>query len=295
LKVTFIILKVIFIVLKVTFIVLKIVPLERGRVFSCILIRVHSRVLILIIMAIKSSKKVIIIGATSGIGRELALLYLERGHAVGVTGRRAGRLEEIAGRYPGQVYCKEMDVRSEECVARLDELTGEMGGVDLIIHNAGTGEQTRELIPDVEMETVFTNVAGFTRVVVHAYNYFKERGTPGHVAVISSIAGEMALDQAPAYSATKRYVTHYVSCLARKARRERVPVTFTTILPGFIRTELLRRDYPLSIPVERGARLIFKAIERRARASILPGRWRPLVFIARLLPRCLWERSWRLF
>jgi short-subunit dehydrogenase len=235
-------------------------------------------------------KKVIIIGATSGIGRELALLYLSGGHAVGVTGRRAEKLIEIQERYPGRTWYKTMDVRKEGSLALLDELIREMQGVDLIIHNAGMGAQTETLIPSVEMETLLTNAVGFTRIIVHAYNYFKESATPGHIAVISSIAGIKPLGQAPAYSATKRYVTHYVSCLAQKARHEKIPLTFTTILPGFIRTALLARDYPLSISLDKGAHLIFRAIERRKRHAILPGRWRPIMFLARLLPDCLWER-----
>ncbi|MDR0766656.1 MAG: SDR family NAD(P)-dependent oxidoreductase [Odoribacteraceae bacterium] len=238
----------------------------------------------------KSTRKIIIIGATSGIGRELALLYLSRGHAVGITGRRAERLREIKERFPGQTWCKTMDVQSGECSALLDELIREMQGVDLIIYNAGVGVQTATLVPAVEMDILFTNVVGFTRLVVHAYNYFKENALPGRIAVISSIAGIKALGQAPAYSATKRYMTHYVSCLAQKARRERVPVTFTTILPGFIRTDMLRHDYPLSISLPTGARLIFKAIERKKRSVILPGRWRPIMFLARLIPARLWER-----
>ncbi|MDR0544235.1 MAG: oxidoreductase, partial [Odoribacteraceae bacterium] len=67
-------------------------------------------------------------------------------------------------------------------------------------------------------------------------------------------------------------------------------VTFTTILPGYIRTELLRRDYPLSISLSKGARLIFRAIERGKRSAILPGRWRPIMFLSHLIPRFLWER-----
>jgi short-subunit dehydrogenase len=235
-------------------------------------------------------KKVIVIGATSGIGRELALHYLTRGHVVGITGRRAERLEEIRGQYPDRTRCKTMDVCTGECLGLLDELIREMEGVDLLIYNTGTGAQTKILDPAIEMDTLFTNAVGFTRIIVHAYNYFKESARPGRVAVISSIAGILALGQAPAYSATKRYVSHYVSCLAQKARHEKVPVKFTTILPGFIRTELLRRGYPLSVSLDKGARLIFKAIERGRRRVILPGRWRVVMFFARLIPARLWER-----
>ena len=235
-------------------------------------------------------EKVIIIGATSGIGRELALLYLSRGHTVGITGRRVEKLNEIKERYPGQVWCKALDVRSEACTILLDELIREMQGVDLVIYNAGVGTHVEILDPVGEMDTLFTNAVGFTRIVVHVYNYFKEVALPGHVAVISSIAGIKPLGPVPAYSATKRYMTHYISCLAQKAHREKIPLSFTTILPGYIRTELLRRDYPLSISLARGAGLIFRAIEKRKRSVILPGRWRPIMFLARLLPRFLWER-----
>ncbi|MDR1415013.1 MAG: SDR family NAD(P)-dependent oxidoreductase [Odoribacteraceae bacterium] len=237
-----------------------------------------------------TGKKIIIIGASSGIGRELALRYLERGHTVGITGRRAEKLDEIRQQYPHLAHAKIMDVRSEESLSLLDELIRETRGVDLFIYNAGTGSQSKTLLPDIEMDTLHTNAVGFTRLVIRAYNHFKASGAPGHIAVISSIAGIKPLDEAPAYSATKRYVTHYTSCLARKARRENIPLTFTTILPGFIRTELLQRDYPLSISLEKGARLIFRAIERGKRSVILPGRWRPIMLLARLIPGRLWEK-----
>ena len=243
-------------------------------------------------MAHPAKKKVIIIGATSGIGRELALMYLSRHHMVGITGRRTEALHAIKERYPENTHCQTMDVQSEKCIEALDELIEAMQGVDRIICCAGIGHQNPSLDPLVEMNTVYTNVNGFTRVIIYAYNYFKTQGIPGHIVAFSSIAGIRPLRQAPAYSATKRYQAHYISCLAQRANKEKRPIKFTTILPGFIQTELLSREYPLTISLEKGAPLLFKAIEREKRTTILPGRWRWLVFLWKLIPNALWEKVW---
>ncbi len=237
------------------------------------------------------NKKIVIVGATSGIGRELALLYLAHGNTVGVTGRRAAELQTIKERYPEQACCKTMDVQTEQCVGELEELLSEMGGMDIMVYCAGVGTQNPALDPAVEMNAVHTNVVGFSRIVIYSYNYFKEKGA-GQIVDISSLAGIRSLRQSPAYSATKRYQIHYMSCLAQKAHKEKVRIHFTTIIPGFIRTGMLRYKYPLTISLERGAKLIFQAINLRLRYTTVPGRWRWIEMIWRLIPNAIWERVW---
>ena len=235
-------------------------------------------------------KKVIIIGATSGIGRELAFHYLQQGDIIGITGRRNDCLLEIKEQYPDNVFFKSMDIRKEECTQQLDELIEEMKGVDTLILCSGVGLQNPELNTTIEVDTGETNVIGFTRIVTHAFNYFKDNNRKGHIAGISSIAGTKALRQAPAYSSTKRFQSHYLSCLAQKANKEHLPITITTIKPGFIRTALVKQEYPLMIDVKKGGRLIFNAIEKKKRSVIVPGRWRWVVFFWKLFPNRVWEK-----
>lgn len=237
-----------------------------------------------------SPKKIVVIGATSGIGKELALRYLAEGNIVGITGRREEALSTIKKQYPDRASSRVMDVRSDECMLVLSELIAEMGGMDRIIYCAGIGQQNHNLDISTELDIVSTNVNGFTRIVDYAFNYFKGGTSRGHIVDIASVAGIKALRQSTAYSATKRYQIHYINCLAQKANKEKLPISFTTILPGFIKTDMLKHKYPFVISLDKGARLIYKAIERNMRRTIVPGRWRVVVFVWRLIPNRLWEK-----
>ena len=238
-----------------------------------------------------SFKRILIIGATSGIGRALATMYLENNPAnlVGIAGRRTERLKEIYDSYPSRVAYRHMDVCTEECTEVMEELLNELGGADLVIYCAGTGSHNEgpELHPETEMPAVHTNVTGFTRIIIHAYNHFRQRGG-GHFVTIASVAGIRPLRQAPAYSATKRYKIHYTSALAAMAHHNKENIRFTTIEPGFIDTELLHRKYPFTISLRKGSRLIYNAIEKKKRSVILPGRWRWIVLLWKLIP--FWEK-----
>lgn len=232
-------------------------------------------------------KKIIIIGATSGLGAGLARLYLERGCTIGITGRREDILLRTQATDPQRIHFRRMDVQDVPlALAAIDELIAEMGGVDTIIYSAGVGTQNSPLESSIEMVGVHTNVTGFTSVAIHAFNYFKTRG--GQFVALSSLAGIRSLRHSPAYSATKRYQIHYMDCLAAKARKDKVPVRITTLILGFIRTPILKYKYHFAISQERGLRLIYNAIERGCRSTILPVRWRPIAAVWRLLPDWLW-------
>lgn len=239
----------------------------------------------------QAAKKIVIIGATSGIGRALAVKYLDEntGNVVGITGRRTEALEEMRAQYGARVFCKTLDVQLEESTGLLHDLISEMGGADIIIYSAGVGAQNigPEIHPETEMPAVGTNVVGFTRIIIFSYNYLRRSGG-GQFVTIASIAGVRPLRQSPAYSATKRYEIHYTSCLAQLAHKNKEPIRFTTIMPGFIRTELLKHKYPFVISLDKGAYLIYKAIVKKKRRAIVPGRWRFITFMWRLIP--FWEK-----
>lgn len=239
----------------------------------------------------RTNKRVVIIGATSGIGMELARKYHTQGDHVGITGRRDDILRQLQKEFGDRCYIMRMDVQKPDSASLLRELTTEMGGMDVMIYCAGIGHNNPDLDSDIEMEGVMTNAEGYTRLAIEAYNYFKRENRKGQIAVLSSIAGVRPLRQAPAYSATKRYEAHYTACLAQKAHKDGVPIKFTTILPGFIRTPMLHTEkYPLEISLDKGARLIFRAIEKRRRQAIVPGRWRIVRILWWTIPKWIWER-----
>ena len=236
------------------------------------------------------SKKVIIIGATSGIGREVAKLYIARGFRVGIAGRRAEELEAIRKEAPQQVFTEVIDVTKEDADTHLLSLINKVGGMDIYLHSSGIGKQNPTLTPDIELKTGATNVEGFIRMVTAAYHYFAQQGH-GQIAAISSIAGTKGLGIAPAYSATKCFQNTYLDALDQLAHMNRLNIHFTDIRPGFVATPLLKDDsYPLLMKATDVASSIVKAIDKRKRTVIIDWRYRILVFFWRLIPRWLWER-----
>ena len=235
-------------------------------------------------------KKVIIIGATSGIGEEIAKIYIAQGWQVGIAGRREEALTVLAATAPAQVKTQVIDVTSADAPEQLKSLIEKLGGMDLFLLSSGIGSQNVKLEPEIELNTARTNVEGFIRMVTTAYRFFKEQGS-GHLAVISSVAGTKGLGSAPAYSATKRFQNTYIDALAQLARMERLSIQFTDIRPGFVATALLKnRKYPLLMRSDSTAQHIVKALTNKKRVAIIDTRYAILVFFWQLIPRWLWER-----
>lgn len=235
-------------------------------------------------------KRIVIIGATSGIGYEVAKIYRQLGWRVGVAGRRLELLEKFKEQAPEQIEIQELDVTRADAVDKLRQLIGKLGGMDLFLLSTGIGSQNRALNPEIELATVNTNAIGFTRMVTAAFNYFREEGK-GHLAVISSIAGTKGLGAAPAYSATKRFQNTYIDALAQLAKMEKLQIDFTDIRPGFVKTDLLKNDkYPLLMRPERVARRIVRALQRKKRSAIIDWRYVVLVFFWKMIPESIWER-----
>ena len=236
------------------------------------------------------SKRIIIIGATSGIGKKVVEGYISRGWKVGVAGRRAEELEALRLQAPNQVCTQVIDVTHEDSPQHLHALISQLGGMDIFLLSSGVGNQNPTLQPDIELRTAATNVEGFIRMTTAAYHFFEQQGH-GHLAVISSIAGTKGLGAAAAYSATKRFQNTYMDCMDQLARMNKLNITFTDIRPGFVATPLLKdRNYPLLMNVTDVAEEIIQSIERKKRVAIIDWKYRILVAFWRLIPRWLWLR-----
>lgn len=236
-------------------------------------------------------KKAIIIGATSGIGQEVAKCLLKEGWRVGIAGRREQQLRDMQQKAPGRVCVQVLDVTDEQAPEKLHQLIEQTGGMDLFLLSSGIGFQNTALNSDIELNTVRTNVEGFTRMVDSAFLYFKQNGG-GQLAVISSIAGTQGLGVAPAYSATKRFQNTYIDALEQLAHLQKLPICFTDIRPGFVSTALLNdeKHYPMLMKVERAGRLVTQALLKQKRVAVIDWRYGVLVFFWRLIPRWLWKR-----
>ena len=237
-------------------------------------------------------KKAIIIGASSGIGQDVSKLLITEGYKVGIAARRLSFLEEFKEKYPDKVVIKQLDVTSENATETLVSLIEELGGMDLFFLSSGIGKQNPNLDLDLELEILNTNVLGFTRMVSTAFNYFKTSEKPGHIAIISSIAGTKGLGVATSYSASKRFQNTYSQSLVQLARIENLNIKFTDIKPGFVDTAMLneKHNYPLKMKTDYVAKKIVEALRKRKRSVIIDWRYAVLVFFWQLIPNWIWER-----
>ena len=234
--------------------------------------------------------RVVIIGASSGMGLEVAKLFIARGYQVGVAARREDRLQALKQEAPDRVVTATIDVTTDDAPERLRDLIGQLGGMDLFFYSSGIGKQNRTLTPDIELATVDTNGLGFTRMIGEAYRYFAERGE-GHIAAITSIAGTKGLGPAPSYSATKAFQNVYLQALEQQANARGLKIRFTDIRPGFVNTDLLNDNfrYPMMLSPEKVSRQIVKAIDNKRHVMVIDWRYAILTALWRRLPRPLWR------
>ena len=239
-------------------------------------------------------KRAIIIGATSGIGKAVARTLSAKGWKIGIAGRRQQVLQEIQRGDLNVVATQCIDITKDNAATELKNLIGKMGGIDLYFHSSGIGYQNPSLDEDKELRTVETNALGCTRMVITAFKYFEEHPErKGQIAVISSIARTKGLGAAPAYSSTKRFVSHYLDCLTQLANMKGMKnLTITDIRPGFVRTPLLGDGgtYPLQLNVDKVAEEIIKGIEKKKTIITVDWKYRILVFFWNLVPRWIWVR-----
>ena len=136
-------------------------------------------------------KRIVIVGATSGIGLEVARLCIRAGWRVGAAGRRKEALEALRSEAPGQVETETIDITRDDAPERLARLVERLGGMEIYFHASGIGSRNTALRPDIELNTLRTNGEGFVRMVTAAFGHFRSHGG-GRIAVISSIAGTPA-------------------------------------------------------------------------------------------------------
>ena len=234
----------------------------------------------------QQGKKAIVIGASSGIGLEVAKLLIGQGWTVGVAARRTELLKNI-----GAAALERIDVTADDATEGLQRLVGKLGGMDLFFYASGIGKQNRELAADIELATVQTNGVGFIRMISQAYRYFAKQGS-GHIAAITSIAGTKGLGPAPSYSATKAMQNVYLQALEQQARSRGLDIRFTDIQPGFVNTALLSGDfhYPMMLQPEKVAKQIVCAINHRQHVRVIDWKYRILKAVWRRIPRWIWRR-----
>jgi short-subunit dehydrogenase len=237
-------------------------------------------------------KKIIITGATSGIGRELALQYAARGNKVGLLGRRTERLKELKDEIGELAYVRTLDVTEHDKAEKMYiELIEEMGGMDIMILNAGMGRI--QMMPPwrAESKLIEVNALAFAHGCHFAFDYFKENGG-GQVVGMSSMAALLAHHRAAAYTASKHFISNYMTGFRQKARRVKPDITLTEIRAGYILTEMTERAKGMFwvADVGKAAAQMIAGIEKKKNVFYVTKRWRLLAWVAKCVPEFLWNR-----
>ena len=239
-------------------------------------------------------KKAIIVGASSGIGKEISKLLSSDKVSLGITARRVELLNELKSELPFDSIVKHMDINDfETSKQQLELLITEMGDVDLILICSGIGHENKELNWRLELETINTNVAGVTSLICTSMNYFLSKGN-GHLAVISSIASLRGSSECPAYNASKSFVSNYLEgmqCKAEKAKKSGAYVHVTDIKPGFVDTVMAQGEglfWVMPVPV--AARQIYKAIKAKKKTVYITKRWALIALLLRRIPKFIYTK-----
>ncbi len=235
-------------------------------------------------------KKAIIIGATSGIGKELAKIFTDQNYLVGITGRRKNNLEKIKKKKPENYIIKSFDCTTESNPEKLNELVNDLGGLDLLVMSSGTGDLNENLNYEIERKTIALNVLAFTEIVDWAFNFFNKQGN-GHLVVISSIAGIRGSRIAPSYNASKSYQINYLEGLRQKAKKTGKPIFVTDIRPGFVDTAMAKGEGQFWVATKgKAARQIFNLIKRKKDIGYVTKRWILISIILKILPNWIYKR-----
>lgn len=237
------------------------------------------------------ARSAVVIGASSGIGAAVALELATHGYNVGIAARRVEALREVAARHPGITAMGRVDLRDvvESRVAARD-LIAKVGGADVFVISAGTGNENPALEWDPEADTIAVNVTGFAAMATLAIEHFVHRGQ-GHLVGISSIAAIRGHGEAPSYGASKAFVSSYLQALRHKCAKQQLPICVTEIQPGFVATAMAKGEGLFWVaPVDVAARQIVGAIESRRTHAYVTKRWRVVAGVLRLLPEWIYNR-----
>jgi short-subunit dehydrogenase len=237
----------------------------------------------------ENMKNAIVIGGSSGIGRELTRILSGNGYEVGVMARRIRLLDELGDETGAHV--QKIDVAdTESAIDILAKFIEKMGGVELVVISAGTGHINPQLDWLLENETIKTNVTGFAAIANVAVKHFIGKGS-GHLVGISSIAALRGGRQAPAYNASKAFESNYLEGLRQKVRKLRLPITITDIKPGFVKTAMAKGDGIFwAAEADKVALQIYKAIKRRKSCVYATRRWRFIGWLFKVIPGPIYER-----
>jgi short-subunit dehydrogenase len=241
--------------------------------------------------------KAVIVGATSGMGREVARQLAERGDALFLLGRDGEELERsaadlLARGAPAPVEHARCDLRDPESFeAALDAADEALGAFDTVVITAGQFGTQGKLEEDQRFlgELLTTNFSGTILLCEAVRRRLGTRGG-GTLCVFSSVAGDRGRKPVVLYGATKAGLSHYLEGLDHRYRAD--GLTTITVKPGFVRTPMTAGlpEPPFAGDADAVARSVVRALDRGTPVVYAPSIWRWIMTVIRLLPRAVMRR-----
>ncbi|MDG0971565.1 MAG: SDR family NAD(P)-dependent oxidoreductase [Porticoccaceae bacterium] len=229
-------------------------------------------------------KQAIIIGASSGIGWELGVQLAAKGYQLGLMARRDKCLEKLADSLPGTHFIQTTDVaNAEQAQEELNDLIERMGDVELIIVNSGVGSKEKRLDWIIEREMIDVNIRGFAAMSLVAMNYFVKRGG-GHLAGVSSAAAHFSGGLTLTYNASKAFASNYLNGMRSRAARSKLPITVTTIEPGFVETPMVEGRPVWMATVEKAVTQMVAGLMKKRDHIYITRRWVLVVRLLQIIP-----------
>jgi short-subunit dehydrogenase len=236
------------------------------------------------------NKKIIIIGATSGIGEALAKEYNKKGCKIGIAGPSVTKLARIAQEMGTNFFYQPLDIRiKKELEEGIKKLITALGGMDIFIICAGTGYSCEtgylDLRLELQEEVVAVNITGFIDAIEYASNYFTTYNQ-GHIVALSSILCLRGSAEAPAYSASKAFIANYLAGMRQYYKNKNIPIVVTDIRPGSVHTAMGQASSFWRSSGETAAQQIYKAIEKKKKVAYITRRWVLISWLFKLVPDC---------
>ncbi len=242
------------------------------------------------------SKRAIVIGASSGMGKGIAKMLAADGYIVGMAARRIALLEQNQKEIPTQTYIMQMDVsKPYEAVEKLNTMINQMGGLDLLIIAATGFFECDFESPDwtKSLPVLEVDVTGFFALARTGLTFFEQQGY-GHLVGFSSIDGLRGVAGDPAYSAAKAFCSCYLEAERNKYMQKNIPIFVTELCPGWVNS---KADYePSKMPhaywvesLQDACRDIFEAIKNKTSIAYICKRWEKVAQLLQLIPEDLYN------
>jgi short-subunit dehydrogenase len=239
-------------------------------------------------------RRLVITGASSGLGLALARHYLERGAIVAAIARRGELLQALAAEFPNQVFCYTLDVRDARAVQEAaSDFIARAGCPDVVIANAGVSVGTlTEYAEDLDafQQVMDINVLGMVKIF-QPFIAAMRAARHGTLVGIASVAGFRGLPGAGAYSASKAAAISYLESLRVELHDSGVKIV--TICPGYIKTPMtVDNPYPMPfmLDADEAAKRMARAIERQTAFTVIPWQMGLVGRLLKLLPNWLYDR-----